>query len=205
MALMRFRQGIGEIGQGFAESAPDHTSPYQTSTIPYDSSPYPPTTYPSDHYQQPPFMGKPEPTGNSSYQPPSYWQEQGPFSRKREKGWPCHVTCSMEGACKSSQWELLCIDGLRHSLKLTGSFSHHEVILCACFQWCIAFLCLEINCMFVLPRADYQWLYKWCLNVMQVIVKLLTTEQAVTALKPRLLHNARQCWTLFQQCHIFTL
>lgn len=84
MALMRFRQGIGEMGQGFSESAPDHTSPYQASTIPYDSSPYPATTYPSDHYQQPPFMGKPEPTGNSSYQPPSYWQ-QGPFSS--ERGW----------------------------------------------------------------------------------------------------------------------
>lgn len=84
---MRFRQGIGEIGQGFAESAPDHTSPYQTSTIPHDSSPYPPTTYPSDLYQQPPFMGKPELIGGSSYQPPNYWREQGPFSGESEKEW----------------------------------------------------------------------------------------------------------------------
>ncbi|KAI5616637.1 synaptogyrin-2, partial [Silurus asotus] len=72
LALMRFRQGVGIIGQGFSESGPDHTSPYQGSTISHDSSPYPPTTYPSDLYQQPPFMGKPEPIGNSNYQPPSY-------------------------------------------------------------------------------------------------------------------------------------
>ncbi|MCI4383246.1 hypothetical protein PGIGA_G00024260 [Pangasianodon gigas] len=72
LALMRFRQGVRELGQGFAESAPDHTSPYQASTFPHDPSPYPATTYPADLYQQPPFMGKPEPTGNSNYQPPSY-------------------------------------------------------------------------------------------------------------------------------------
>ncbi|XP_060797001.1 synaptogyrin-2b [Neoarius graeffei] len=72
LALIRFRKGVRELGQGFAESAPDHTSPYQGSIIPNDSSPYPPTTYPSDLYQQPPFMSKPEPTGNSNYQPPSY-------------------------------------------------------------------------------------------------------------------------------------
>lgn len=82
LAFMRFRQGVGEIGQGFAESGPDHTSPYQGSTIPQDHSPYGDTTYPSDLYQQPPFTGKPEPTGNSNYQPPSYWQEQGPLSRE---------------------------------------------------------------------------------------------------------------------------
>ncbi|XP_027018889.1 synaptogyrin-2b [Tachysurus fulvidraco] len=72
LALMRFRQGVGEMKHGFAESAPEHNSPYQSSTIPHDPSPYGDTTYPSDLYQQPPFVGNPEPAGNSTYQPPTY-------------------------------------------------------------------------------------------------------------------------------------
>ncbi|KAK3562153.1 hypothetical protein QTP86_030151 [Hemibagrus guttatus] len=72
LVLMRFRQGVRDISHGFGETAPEHTSPYQGSTIPHDRSPYGDTTYPSDLYQQPPFVGKPEPIGNSNYQPPSY-------------------------------------------------------------------------------------------------------------------------------------
>lgn len=87
LAVMRFRQGVGELSHGFAESVPDQISPYQASTIPHDRSPYADTTYPSDLYQQPPFMSKPEPIGNSNYQPPNYWPEQGSLSRLGKRGW----------------------------------------------------------------------------------------------------------------------
>ncbi|XP_062868641.1 synaptogyrin-2b [Trichomycterus rosablanca] len=77
-ALVRFRQGVGDITQNFSESVPDHTSPYSSSYIPQDPSPYQASAYPSfpnarsDIYPQPPFTAKPEPTGNNDYQPPTY-------------------------------------------------------------------------------------------------------------------------------------
>lgn len=84
LALMRFRQGVGEISQNYGESPPDHTSPYPTSYVPPDNtSSYPASTYPAsaypafppgrpDIYQQPPFITKQEPMGDSDYQPPAY-------------------------------------------------------------------------------------------------------------------------------------
>lgn len=177
LALMRFRQGVGEINHGFSETVPEHNSPYQTSTIPHDPSPYGDTTYPSDLYQQPPFMGKPEPAGNSNYQPPSYWSKQGPFSRESKKGWlngliiwhaawkePVRVanesSCVLIGSGIPWNWLVLPV-----TMKLFFVLAFSDA----------AFLCFEIVCMFVLPRADYHWFDKWCLNIMQVIVKLLKT------------------------------
>ncbi|XP_036442001.1 synaptogyrin-2b [Colossoma macropomum] len=78
-ALMKFRQGVGELTQNYAESPPDHTSEYPTSYVPPDhNSSYPTSNYPSfppsrsDIYQQPSFMPKQEPMGGSDYQPPAY-------------------------------------------------------------------------------------------------------------------------------------
>lgn len=116
-------------------------------------------------------------------------KNKGPSSES-EKGW-LNGLIIWHAAWKETVGaasESSCIGGLRHSLKLTVSPSHDEVILCACFQWCTAFLRFW-NCMFVLPRTDH-WLHKWCLNIMQVFVTLLKTELAVTAFKPRLLYNA---------------
>ncbi|XP_007246166.3 synaptogyrin-2b [Astyanax mexicanus] len=89
LALMRFRQGVGEVSQNYGESAPDQTSQYPTSYVPpdhnstYPATTYPATTYPAsaypsfppgrpDIYQQPPFVTKQEPMGDSDYQPPAY-------------------------------------------------------------------------------------------------------------------------------------
>ncbi|XP_072516694.1 synaptogyrin-2b [Salminus brasiliensis] len=78
LALMRFRQGVAEVAQNYSESPPEHTSPYPTSYVPPDhTSSYPTSAYPSfppsrpDIYQQPPFISKQEPMGDSDYQPPA--------------------------------------------------------------------------------------------------------------------------------------
>ncbi|XP_030628580.1 synaptogyrin-2b [Chanos chanos] len=59
-ALIRYRQGVGEVTQNFPEAAIDHAS----------QPPYP--TGGPDIYQQPPFMPNPESQGESGYQPPAY-------------------------------------------------------------------------------------------------------------------------------------
>ncbi|KAL6468792.1 hypothetical protein MHYP_G00223160 [Metynnis hypsauchen] len=78
-ALMKFRQGVGELAQNYAESPPEHTSEYPTSYVPPDhNSSYPTSNYPSfptsrsDIYQQPSFTPKQEPMGGIDYQPPAY-------------------------------------------------------------------------------------------------------------------------------------
>ncbi|XP_066503431.1 synaptogyrin-2b [Hoplias malabaricus] len=77
-ALMRFRQGVGEIAPNYAENPPDHTSEYPTAYVPPDHTSYPTSDYTSfppsrtDIYQQPQFVPKQDPVGGSDYQPPAY-------------------------------------------------------------------------------------------------------------------------------------
>lgn len=85
-ALVRFRQGVGDVSQSYAGPPTDITSPYAPSTditSPYApatdiTSPYAPPTYPSfqntgpDVYQQPPFTPNPDPSDQNRYQPPVY-------------------------------------------------------------------------------------------------------------------------------------
>ncbi|XP_077096428.1 synaptogyrin-3-like [Siphateles boraxobius] len=75
-ALVRFRQGVGDVGRSYADPPTDITSPYAPPTdIP---STYVPSTYPSfqntgpDVYQQPPFNPNPDPSDQNRYQPPVY-------------------------------------------------------------------------------------------------------------------------------------
>lgn len=69
-AVVRFRQGVEEVTQSYTDPPPDLSSPYPST--------YTPPTYPSfqntgaDIYQQPPFTPNPDPSGQTSYQPPVY-------------------------------------------------------------------------------------------------------------------------------------
>lgn len=73
-ALARYRQGVSDVTQNYPDPSPDQSTPYPTT--------YAPPTYPSfqnnssqDVFQQPPFVPNNDPDGQSSYQPPTYWQE----------------------------------------------------------------------------------------------------------------------------------
>ncbi|XP_057217943.1 synaptogyrin-2b isoform X2 [Triplophysa rosa] len=69
-ALVRFRQGVGDVTQNNPEAPANPATPYPST--------YTPPTYPSfqnnsqDVYQQPPFTSNPDPIGQSNYQPPTY-------------------------------------------------------------------------------------------------------------------------------------
>ncbi|KAA0707360.1 Synaptogyrin-2 [Triplophysa tibetana] len=69
-ALVRFRQGFGDVIQNNLEAPADPAEPYPTT--------YTPPTYPSfqndskDVYQQPPFTSNTDPIGQSNYQQPTY-------------------------------------------------------------------------------------------------------------------------------------
>ncbi|KAK9966973.1 hypothetical protein ABG768_004048 [Culter alburnus] len=65
-ALVRFRQGVADVTHNYADPPIDHTSPYAPPTYPSFQSAGP------DVYQQPPFIPNPDPSGQSSYQPPVY-------------------------------------------------------------------------------------------------------------------------------------
>ncbi|XP_026131700.1 synaptogyrin-2-like [Carassius auratus] len=69
-ALIRFRQGVKDVTQNYADPPADPTSVYPET--------YTPTTFPSfqsngqEIFQQPPISPNPDPSGQSSYQPPDY-------------------------------------------------------------------------------------------------------------------------------------
>ncbi|KAG1941730.1 synaptogyrin-2b [Pimephales promelas] len=75
-ALVRFRQGVGDVSRRYADPPTDVTSPYAPPTD--ITPPYAPPTYPSfqntgpDVYQQPPFIPNPNPSDQNRYQPPVY-------------------------------------------------------------------------------------------------------------------------------------
>ncbi|XP_005989141.1 synaptogyrin-2b [Latimeria chalumnae] len=60
-ALKRYRMGVNDMVQNYADPSRDTASPYST---------YP--SMPADSYQQPPFTSNPEPPASDSYQPPVY-------------------------------------------------------------------------------------------------------------------------------------
>ncbi|XP_018956691.1 synaptogyrin-2-like [Cyprinus carpio] len=69
-ALVRFRQGVVDMTQNYTDPPADPTSPYPTT--------YMPQTYPSfqnngqEIFQQPPISPNPDPSDQTSFQPPVY-------------------------------------------------------------------------------------------------------------------------------------